>query len=115
MDYNPRTLDDLSKIKKLKETLDFVENQVKEIKDNCPHFDHKVEFIETLTYEYTPKLLCVVCDKVINIRLTREEMMKLWKNFFSDFYNKNCTDEYIIEVTNNLRGYNLPRPSLRRQ
>ena len=67
----------------------------------CTHKETEVDYIETFAYEFTPKIVCKKCKKVIEGTISEEEKESLLKRFYDEI---ELTPEEIEEKKN---GFNL--------
>jgi len=109
-----KTKKDLKRLKEIQAESFKLFIEKKEIEDNCLHLDSKVALVETFAYEFTPKKVCVVCNKVIrDAEPTEEEVRKVFYDFFSEGEEElSISEEKLSEIVAQ-RGYNFPSVNIK--
>ena len=100
-----RTLEDLERLKAIREKRSDLKKEEIKILSECPCLDFNVEGIETLSFDVSPKPICPVCEKITKHELTTQQKIDCieqnlsyrYKNIFTEKdYKKMAEDGGFI-------------------
>lgn len=81
----------------------YKENNTSE-KIACRHPKTKLDLIESIAFEYTPKRICCDCGHVLGKPLTHQEKKQAIKTFYKNILEKDIQD---LELEQKIDGFNL--------
>jgi hypothetical protein len=84
MEYQLRTQADLAELSRLDDEIAKLQGARRALFAQCPHLDYKPELIETLSFDLTPRPLCVVCGVPLSHELTEAQKKSLWVAYYKD-------------------------------
>ena len=110
-----KTLADLKRFKEIEDNIWELHQESQSIKSNCPHHDIEPKMVETLSFEYTPRGVCVVCGDQRN-DLSLAQKIACFKEYFDYGDEEECfyTEEELLKMAE-AGGYNLPRPGFKKE
>lgn len=99
-----RTKQDLAQIEICKQQISVAEDNIRNIKEGCQHFDYAARYEETFAWEFEPKNICVVCgNRVVDVPVSYEEKLKLLKEWYCDIEVPLTEDQ----IKTDINGFNL--------
>lgn len=93
----------IEKINIIDSNIKDLEDERRKLLDTCQHWDTKLEYIETFSWDCQPCHVCVVCKHKLRDKIVpMEEALKLYKGYYRDL-DIEVSEE---EAERNCRGFN---------